>query len=174
MSEQGSVNEAKEKAAAVLGELLRQIGFEAKIETSTQEDEILLRIESPDAARLIGRGAQVLDALQLLLNRMMLRQVEGAPHCIVDVEGYRERKKDRLLQQALEAAEEVKQTGRAVTLAPMGAADRRVIHQALRENQAVHTQSSEPDEMGQKRVIIALAGQSAAPSEPDPDNIGNV
>ena len=86
MSEQVSSNEAKDKAVAVLGELLRQIGFEAKIETFTQEDEILLHIESPDAVRLIGRGAQVLDALQLLLNRMMIRQVETPPHCIVDVE----------------------------------------------------------------------------------------
>lgn len=173
MSEQVSSNEAKDKAAVVLGELLRQIGFEAKIETFTQEDEILLHIESPDAARLIGRGAQVLDALQLLLNRMMIRQVENPPHCVVDVERYRERKKDRLLQQALEAAEEVRQTGRAVTLPPMGASDRRVIHQALRDNTSVHTQSGEPDEHGQKRVVISPAGQAEASAAPDPDSIGN-
>ena len=181
MSEQGSVDKAKERAAEVLGELLRQIGFEGKIEAGVQEDEILLQIESPDAARLIGRGAQVLDALQLLLNRMMLRQVEAAPHCVVDIERYRQRKKDRLVQQALEAAEEVRETGRAVTLPPMGASDRRVIHQALRENTAVQTQSGVPDEHGQKCVVISLAGQgqpdaanAASDAAIDADNIGNV
>ena len=91
----------------------------------------------------------------------------------MDVERYRERKKDRLLQQALEAAEEVRQTGRAVTLPPMGASDRRVIHQALRDNTLVHTQSGEPDEHGQKRVVISPAGQAVTSPTTDLDNIGN-
>jgi spoIIIJ-associated protein len=170
MNEQTGSPERKKIAESALQEILRLMGFEGRIETFDQEDDaVLLHIETPDAARLIGRNAQVLDALQIVVSRILTRQTGLPARCTVDVERYRERQKDRLLQLALETAEQVEQTGEPVKLAPMGSADRRIVHQALKDRVKVRTFSEEIGEEGLKRVVIAPgAADSAAalPAEP--------
>ncbi len=147
------------EARAELKLLLELMGFEdAKIELFEQEEgEVLLHVESTEAARLIGRGAQVLNALQYVLNRIMYNRDRASAHCIVDVERYRERHRDRLLKEAFDAMERVRRSGRAVRLAPMPAADRRIIHQAVKGHGEVRTYSEEADEEGLKRVVVAPA-----------------
>lgn len=155
-------SEEQKRATAQLGEaraeletLLRLLQAEAKVEAFLEgESEILLHVESPDAARLIGRGAQALDALQYVLNRILFRRWPDGRRCIVDVERYRERRKDRLLKEAYEAAEKVRRTGRPVRLAPMRPAERRIVHQALKDERDLETVSEEPDAEGRKRVVV--------------------
>ncbi len=164
MNEPANETKRVENAKRTLETLLRMMGFEATVETFLQEDgDILLHIESPDAGRLIGRGAQVLDALQLLLNRMLL-EPDRPVRYVVDVERYRERRKDRILKEAIEAANEVRRLGHAIRLAPMGAADRRIVHQALKDRPDVHTASEIVDEGGLKQVVVYPA--EAPPAEP--------
>jgi spoIIIJ-associated protein len=196
MSEQEASKAQQEKAQAILRELLRLTGFEGKVEAFSQEDgSPLLHIETADAARLSGRNAQVLDALQTVVNRILAREAGQPSHCVVDVERYRERRKDRLLKMAFDAAEQVERTGSSVKLPPMNAGERRIIHQALKDNPRLRTFSEESREEGEKRVVVVRAGagtevsgqksevgsqksevsgQSPAVSEDDPaDNIGN-
>jgi spoIIIJ-associated protein len=157
MSGKDSSKTAKRELETLLG----LMGFEATVEVFEQGDEeILLHIEADEAARLIGRGAQVLDALQYLLNRALYKQDAEALHCIVDIERYRERKKDRLLKDAYDAAEKVKRDGRPVKFAPMGAADRRTIHQALKDDPEVETVSDQADDSGKKRLIVRMKKHS--------------
>ncbi|MBN1269738.1 MAG: KH domain-containing protein [Kiritimatiellae bacterium] len=167
MKEKDTTKQATAQAQEELESLLRLMGFEARVEAFVQgDDEILLHIESPDAARLIGRGAQVLDALQYILNRTLYQRNAEALHCVVDVERYRERKKDHLLKETLEAADRVRQSGKPFRLAPMRAGERRIVHQALRDDPDLETYSEEPDEEGRKRVVIRLrSGGQPAPSE---------
>lgn len=166
MNRQDPSGEARDKAKAELEKLLSLMGYEAKVEAFAQgEDEILLHIEAADAARLIGRGAQVLDALQYILNRTLYKQDIGAMHCVVDIERYRERHKDRLLKEAFDAAEKVRRYGRAIRLQPMRAGDRRIVHQALKDMPDIETVSEAEDAAGQKRVVIRLkeGGEGPAP-----------
>ena len=152
------LEEVARRARTTLSELLARMGFEAKVESFVHaEDEVLLHIESPDAAQLIGKNAQTLDALQWVMNRMLFHSHEPHAYCVVDVERYRERRKDNLLREALEAAERAIQTGQPVRLPPMGAAERRVVHQALKDNPRVQTQSEIVGHGEQKQVVIVPA-----------------
>jgi spoIIIJ-associated protein len=169
-SEQKSVPGGREQAQAVLRDLLRLMGFEAKVESFDQaEHEVLLHIESPDAGRLIGHGAQGLEALQLVVNRMMGRQAEQPARFIVDIERYRERKRDRLLKMALDAAERVRQTGRPEKLPPMNASDRRVIHQALKNQKDLRTWSEILGDKQEKQVVVGKAEPSTVETSPPAD-----
>lgn len=162
-----------DRAQRVLQDLLRLIGQEGAIQPFVQNDgETLLHIETPEPGRLIGRNAQVLNALQLILNRMVLDRDGHSPHFVVDVERYRERQRDRLVQEALEAAERVAQTGRPVRLRPMSAAERRIVHQALKNRAGVETHSEVLNPDGDKQVVVCPASAppaaDAAPAEPPP------
>lgn len=156
MSEGGRQPVAGESPEAILGNLLRQMKFEdATVEVfdGTEEGEVLFHVNTAEAAQLIGRGAQVLEALQTVLNRMIRSDDETRTHYIIDVERYRERRKDKLLQMALEAEDRAAGTGRPVRLPVMGARDRRTIHRALVDHDEVRTESEEV-EPGKKRVVV--------------------
>lgn len=155
MSDSAKSGHIGESPEAVLENVLRLMGFEGKVERFDQEDgEILLHVSTPDAGRLIGRNAQVLEALQTVVNRMLRRgEGEGARY-LVDVERYRERRKDKLLGMALEAADRAEQTGEPVKLPSMSSRDRRIVHRALTERPGVRTESEEVGEEGEKRVVV--------------------
>ena len=167
MSEQNSVKRSREQAQSILRDLLRLMGFEAKVESFDQaENEVLLHIESPDAGRLIGRGAQGLEALQLMVNRMTGRQIEQPVRFLVDIERYRERKKDRLLKMALDAAEQVRQTRQPVKLPSMNASERRIIHQSLKDAKDLRTYSEVLGKENEKRVVVDRAEPSVSNGSP--------
>ena len=158
-----------EHAKTVLEDLLRLMTFEAKVDVfALSEGEAVFHVESADAGRLIGRGAQVLDALQFTLNRMIARRNEATIHCVVDVERYRERRKERVLAEAFEAVERVIKDGAPCKLSSMSSADRRIVHQALKENPAVETYSEPCGDEGHKCVVICPAGQMKQNEAPPP------
>ena len=135
--------------------ILNLMDVEGTVEIQTSPDEtVALHIESADASRLIGKNAQALDALQYLLNRILYRKDDQIARCSVDVEHYRERRQDRVVEQANAAAEKAIENRRPVMLPPMNAAERRLAHQALKDNAAVRTWSEETDLPGIKRVVI--------------------
>jgi spoIIIJ-associated protein len=155
MSESEGLKEQEAEGKAVLEDILKLMGFDGKVEAFGQEDGILLHIETPDASRLIGRGGQVLDALQTIVHRAISKRRGEGVRCIVDVERYRERQKDRLMKMAFDAADEVLRNGEPVRLSPMNAAERRIIHQALKDRTDVKTFSEEVGERGEKQVVVA-------------------
>ena len=159
MTDQDEVQQATENARTTLQNILQLMGFEARIEShlGEAEGEVLFHVESNDAARLIGRGAQVLQALQFVLNRMLHRPEKPGPHFVVDVEHYRERQKGRVLNDALDAARRVEVGGAPVILPPMGSSERRIVHQALRDNPKVKTYSQPEDAQGMNCVVVCPA-----------------
>ncbi|MDD2236457.1 MAG: KH domain-containing protein [Kiritimatiellae bacterium] len=135
--------------------MLSLLGIEGTVESQINSEEaISLHIESLDAPMLIGKNAQTLDALQYLLNRILYRKDDSIALCSVDVEHYRERRQERVVEQAHAAAEKAIENRRPVMLPPMNAAERRLAHQALKNNSAVTTWSEETDIPGIKRVVI--------------------
>lgn len=147
-----------DEASAMLGEVIQRMGFEAVIHVREQQGEHWLEIESPEASRLIGREGQTLDALQLLLRRMTVRGVPGAPRITLDVGDYRRRHLKQLRLTAKDAADVVLHTGRPVTLEPMPAPERRIIHHVLREVEGVETVSMRPQRGGLKSIEIRPVG----------------
>ncbi len=158
MSEESDVQAANE-ARDILAAMLEHLGIEATVERYRIEESTLLHVESPEAGRLIGRGGQTLDAFQFLINRIMRNRYEDPPRIIVDVERYRERRRDELVKRARKLADKVRRWGEPVQMDPMNSFDRRIVHMALRDDADVETVSPpEPDEQNRKPITIRLRG----------------
>ena len=167
--------QAYEKTAReVLETLLKYLEFDDAKVTSTLDDDatdpqILFAVETEASGRLIGRTSSTLDALQFLLNRLLSRTDEKMPYCVVDTAGYRARRREKLVEDALAALEQVRSSGRAWRLPLLNAMDRRVVHHALRDYPDVETHSEEEDRLGRKRIVIspvAAAPEAEAAVEP--------
>jgi len=114
-----------------------------------------LDIEGEDSGLLIGRRGETLRALQFIVNLLVSQRSEG--RVVLDVEGYRERHYASLRTLAARVAERVAATGRSVTLEPMAANERRIVHIALADHPEVTTESSG---MGEARKITVSPQQS--------------
>ncbi len=139
---------------ATLEKILHLLGFDATVEDHSLEDGVLLDVKMQDSGRLIGRQGQTLSDLQYVTNRLIFQQDPAAPKVLVDVGGYRAQAREVLVKKALEAAEKVRRWGDVVELEPLGAFDRRIIHQALRDDPHIETHSVEVE--GTDRKVILL------------------
>lgn len=152
-------------AEELLTRLLEGMGIAAQLEIRRREGTFILSIEGcSEAGRVIGRDGNTLYQLQYLLNLMLMKKLKTRMNVAVDVEGYRDRRKDKLTAEAKEAAKTVKRKGKPVTLEPMHAADRRTVHLALRDDPMIETSSSDEDrETGMKSVRISLRREAFRP-----------
>ena len=119
------------------------------------EDTITLHVEGADEEAmglLIGRRGETLRSLQFMVNLLVSRKVQKWPQVVVDVGNYRQRRQESLEGLARRMAERVRQSGRPLTLEPMGAYERRIVHLALRADPTVYTESSGEGE--NRKVVI--------------------
>jgi spoIIIJ-associated protein len=142
-------DEDGEVARTVLLELLDKMNIRGRVtvkrgEIAKGEDNapFILDVEGADANMLIGRRGDTLAALQYITRLIVSRRLERRANIIVDADGYKSRRTERLEQLATRMADEAVQTGRTVTLEPMPANERRIIHMTLRERQDVETRSA--------------------------------
>jgi len=137
-----------------LEKLLATLDFTATVEEHKLEEGILLDVKTDDAGRLIGRQGQTLADLQYITNRMLFQQDANAPKVLVDVGGYRAQAREALVKKAKDAAEKVRRWGDTVELEPMTAFDRRVVHQAIKDDPDVETHSVEVDGTDKKAILL--------------------
>jgi spoIIIJ-associated protein len=112
----------------------------------------VLDVAGDDLGLLIGRRGNTLAALQYMINLMVSRKMGTRVLISVDIEHYRRRREDSLLGLARRMADRVRQSGRSVTLEPMPAAERRIVHLVLSEDGAVTTGSVGDGES--RKVVI--------------------
>ena len=134
--------------------ILTSLGFPATVEEHKLEEGVLLDVKTDDACRLIGRQGQTLSDLQYITNRLLFQQDATAPKVMVDVGGYRAQAREALVKKARDAAEKVRRWGDTVELEPMAAFDRRVVHQALKDDPDVETHSVEVDGTDKKAILL--------------------
>lgn len=137
-----------------LEKLLSLLGFPATIEEHKLEDGILLNVTAEDSGRLIGRQGQTLSDLQYITNRLLFQQDQTVPKVTVDVSGYRAQAREALVKKIQEAAEKVRRWGDPVELEPMSAFDRRLVHQTLRDDPDIETQSIEVEGTDKKAMLF--------------------
>jgi len=130
------------------------LGFTATVEEHSMEDGVLLDVKTEDSGRLIGRQGQTLADLQYIANRLLFQQDPAAPKIMVDVGGYRAQAREALVKKAKDAAEKVRRWGDVVELEPMTAFDRRIIHQALKDDPGVETASVEVEGTDKKAILL--------------------
>ena len=135
-----------DKTEATISKLLYHMGLQAQIsahygEARDDRRPIMVDIRGSDLGVLIGRRSETLAAFQYVASLMVGKETDQFVHLIVDVEGHRDRRERQLRQLAQRMAEQVIKSGRKLTLEPMPASERRVIHMELRDHPAVTTQS---------------------------------
>jgi spoIIIJ-associated protein len=139
---------------ATLEKIMELLGFTATVEEHSMEEGILLDVKTDDSGRLIGRQGQTLSDLQYITNRLLFQQDPTAPKVMVDVSGYRAQARDALVKKAKEAADKVRRWGDVVELEPLNAFDRRIIHQALKDDPQIETKSVEVEGTDKKAILL--------------------
>jgi spoIIIJ-associated protein len=151
MSEQSEERDEQEDPAGllvdVLEEVVESLGLECEVRVEVQDGVLRGCVEGEGVGPLIGRRGQTIDAVQHLAQRIVYRGSESRTRVVIDADGYRERRMHALHEDADDAAEEVLRSGEAVELAPMTAAERRVVHEHLRDRGDVrtHSEGEEPE-----------------------------
>lgn len=128
--------------------------FEADCSVVVEEHDGVLRgsVEGPGAEALVGPDGTVLEAVQHLAQRIVLRG-SSELRVVVDAAGYRERREEVLRAEADRVAVLVVSEGREIALRPMPAAERRFLHEYLRErgDVATHSEGDEP----RRRLVVS-------------------
>ncbi len=133
---------AAEKTQDVLSQIIEKMRVNVDVDVAEEDSAISASIDGEDAAILIGKDGHTLEALQLLTNIIVNRdRLDDRVHVIVDVGGYKDRRKENLEHMAQSIAEKVASENNPVTLEPMNAFERRIVHMALRESTTVITES---------------------------------
>ena len=143
----------------LLDTILGYLGFVVQIEESHNEaGNLVLQIYTEESGRLIGREGDTLEAITFLLNRLIQAKEKEAPKVIVDVEHYRSMREDRIVQRVRELAERVRVTGRSLQLEPMNSYERRIVHNAFKDDPDVATWS--PSDSARIKQITLLKRQA--------------
>lgn len=148
-TEEKTIEEMAEKMLSLLG-IEGEVGVSEDLENSA----VKVGIEANDAAVLIGRRGETIDAFQLLLNQIYYKTSGEWKRILVDVGNYRTRQGEYLQKMAQEAAAVVKETGKPQAIFSLSASDRRVIHMALADNPDVVTGSE--GEGRERHIVVKL------------------
>jgi spoIIIJ-associated protein len=138
----------------ILDTLLGLLGVLGKVEVLSDELPLALDIKGDDLGILIGRRGQTLASLEYITKLVVVGRLKAWLPLTVDVEGYKKRRHDSLQRLALYLAEQVKSRRCAITMEPMPANERRIVHLTLADDPDVTTQSI--GEGDNRKVVILL------------------
>jgi len=146
--------DAVRSVVEILDTLLGLLDILGKVEVLSNELPLALDIEGDDLGILIGRRGQTLASLEYITKLVVVGRLKTWIPLTVDIGGYKKRRRDSLQRLALYLAEQVKSRRRAITMEPMPADERRIVHLTLADDPDVTTQSI--DEGENRKVVILL------------------
>ncbi len=136
-----------------LNEFLGAISENIEYTISKQDEQYLfIEINGKNSTKLIGYRGEALKALQLILTNVAANAINSPVKIIVDIENYRNKRKNTLEELAVKIEKTVTKSGKKVTLEPMSPYERKVIHTKLQDSQTVRTYSIGED--SNRRVVI--------------------
>jgi spoIIIJ-associated protein len=148
----------------LLDTMLGHLDFSFEIKEFENDKGLTLQVYSPERERLLGRRGELLEDIQFLLNRMLQAQEKDSPRVVVDIEHWREMKDDSLLQRVRQIADVVRSSGRPYQLEPMNSYQRRIIHNAFKDDPDVMTWSPQ-DDARIKRITLKKRSTSQPPKQ---------
>lgn len=150
----GDAVTAEEVGLAFLGPIFKALNVDdAVINVSEEDNTIRFDVTGERVGILIGLHGETLNAIQFLMSLVINGKLENHRGVIFDVENYRERQAEKLENLAMRMAEKCRRTHRRVTLSPMNAAERRIIHITVEKVKGV-TSYSEGNEPHRRVVIV--------------------
>lgn len=151
----GAIEKAKENVSDFLNEFLKNISNgELTYKVSNDNYYILVDILGENTNALIGHRGESLNALQTILTSIANKDIEEKVRVILDISGYKEKRKKVLEELADKISKTVIRTGKTVTLEPMPAYERKIIHSRLQNNKKVETESV--GEEPHRKVVVLL------------------
>lgn len=167
---EGPEDEVMTQAREALTGILERMPVEgARVEARRIQDRVILNISGESSGLLIGKKGATLDAFQFLLNKSINRTRTDKHRIIVDVEDYRRRRHQSLIDLARKMAAKAHRSKRPVTISALSAQDRRVVHLTLQDEPGIKTRSR--GEGQYKNVVLVpereAAGQSAPGNPPE-------
>ncbi len=146
-------SELEERARKFVEEVFESIGIsDVEINTSTEEDNIVIKVFGESASRLIGRRGESLDSLQMLANLAVNKGESDYVRVLLDIENYRSKREESLKKYANKMARQATKQRRIIKLEPMNPYERRIIHASLKDDRYVKTYSEGKDPY--RRIVI--------------------
>ena len=132
--------------------LLASMQLEADVSTRLEDDRAVVDVTGDDLGVLIGRRGQTLDALQEVTRTAVQRRLRSRVRLLVDVEGYRSRRRESLTEYARSMARRAMERGTEIELEPMNAYERKLVHDAVTEIEGAssYSEGEEPN----RKVIV--------------------
>ncbi len=147
----------QEKIKEIINGLLAamDVGGQVADLEETQGEGLLVKIESPEAGYLIGRGGENLLALQQLSRALVNKKIADAPRLALDVNNYQQSRLEALKEMAQGLAQEAVTQKIPRWLPPMNAYERRVVHLLLVDRPDIKTESEGEGEARRIKIIPA-------------------
>lgn len=148
-----NIEQAKERVETFLKDWLQQVEESLSYTIKIEDYTILVEIEGKAAGLLIGYRGESLNAMQTILSTIANRNCNEKIRLLLDIENYREKRAKILEDLAEKVAKTVLKNGKSVTLEPMSAYERKIIHSKLQDSTKVETYSI--GEGDNRRIVIA-------------------
>lgn len=145
-------------AKTVLEKILAGIAAPSQVQGRVDGETICLDIKGDGTGLLIGRHGQTLDAIQYIVGRIVGKQLGEKKVIVIDTERYRERRRENLERLSRQMGEKAKGTGRPISLQPMSASDRRIVHLALKHDRDLETRSEGEGNLKSVKIIPRKRG----------------
>lgn len=151
---EGELKKAEENIEVFLKELSKNILEGQSYEIKRNKDMVEVIINGENSGILIGYRGETLYALQTILSSVANKGLENRVTIRLDIENYKAKREKTLQDLAIKTAKTVMKTGKSITLEPMQAYERKIIHSALQDNKRISTNSI--GEEPRRRIVIAL------------------
>lgn len=149
-----NLNVAEENIKLFLDEFLTKLGSDIKYKIKKDEYGLEVTIEGGNIGILIGYRGETLYAVQSILSTIANKNSDEKIRVLLDIENYKQKREKTLQNLAIQVAKKVEKTKKTVTLEPMQAYERKIIHSALQGSNSVKTESI--GEEPRRRVVISL------------------
>ncbi len=146
------LEQAKQEIDSFLQEFLPKVSEELTYQVKIEDYTIIIDIKGNAAGILIGYRGDTLNAFQTILSAVANKNASEKVKLILDIENYRQKRQKSLEELAEKISKTVLRTGKSVTLEPMSAYERKIIHSKLQDNNKIQTYSIGENE--NRRVVI--------------------
>jgi spoIIIJ-associated protein len=140
---------------SVVVDIVNLMNLRTRVTSWEDEEEIHVDVWGEDLGILIGRGGTTLQALQDVVTTIVRRNCPEVRRIVIDVERYRERRRQKLREYAERMADKALTTRKPIKLEPMTPRERKIVHDALKDVAGVESKSEGEDP--QRRIVISPA-----------------